>query len=363
MSSDIQHKTINAEIKSVNDEGQFSAVIATLGVIDSDDDIIEHGAFGEQVVNIQPAHDFTSVPLGKGVITEVGDEAIVHGKMNLATQAGRDWHAALKFDTENPPAIQEWSFGFRVKDAESAEQDGKRVRLLKSLDVFEASPVLLGAGINTRTLHVKSRFADHIDTITREIEILAKRTQEIIDMRGMNPKSKDISRDRIKQLDELIERADSLYDQIQALKQLGRARRPTFSGTETTPWSKPTLQDYKSNWSGNADFGSIGDAPMSFKRWVARHTLLGDPNGETLDEVSFFPVVNPATGNLNANALRAVLSGRGAQADIPETALDSARAMARRLLDSEFSKSETVTPEEKALAIVLATKSGIVDII
>jgi hypothetical protein len=53
--------------------------------------------------------------------------------------------------------MQEWSYGFDVLDYDFTTIDGQRVRVLKKLKVYEVSPVLLGAGIGTRTVTVKGR--------------------------------------------------------------------------------------------------------------------------------------------------------------------------------------------------------------
>ena len=115
-----------------------------------------------------------------------------------------------------------------------------------------------------------------------------------------------------------------------------QSRTPDYSGTTTSEWNAPTLSDYKAAYDGEADFDGVTDAPSEFTTFVANHTLLGEATGETFDDVSFFPVVVPSSGSLNANALRAVLSGRGAQADISESALESARSTAGDLLRDEF---------------------------
>jgi len=114
------------------------------------------------------------------------------------------------------------------------------------------------------------------------------------------------------------------------------ARRPTFSDTDESSFSAPTFADLKSAFAPDADFDSVRAAPASFKRQAAAISLLGDPRADNLRELIFFPVVKPDTGDLNRRALNAVLGGRGAQANIPESARSSARRMARRLLESEF---------------------------
>lgn len=118
---------------------------------------------------------------------------------------------------------------------------------------------------------------------------------------------------------------------------LSQARRPQFTGTETGAWSTPSFSDYVRYLHEGAEGpSSVSQASAALKRAIAAHSLLGDPEGSNLRDLTIFPVVNPANGYLNERALRAVISGRGAQADIPERARTSAQDMARRLLNSEF---------------------------
>lgn len=146
------------QLKRASADGSFEAVIATLGVVDKDGDVIAPGAFGSgQEATIIPAHDWGSIPLGRARIVERGKEAVAIGQFNLGITSAREWHSFLKFDLEHGRPIQEWSFGFTVKDAGSEIVDGQRVRVLKALDVHEVSPVLVGAGENTRTLAAKGR--------------------------------------------------------------------------------------------------------------------------------------------------------------------------------------------------------------
>lgn len=158
------------QIKQVDGEGEVSAVLASLNVKDHDGDVTLPGAFGEQEAPIQPAHDWMNHPLGKATISEKDDEALVQMKFNDTTDA-QDWYKALKFDFENGTPLQQYSYGYDILDSEPGEHEGDEVQLLKSLKVNEVSPVLLGAGINTRTLAVKSglvgarTWKEHFETI------------------------------------------------------------------------------------------------------------------------------------------------------------------------------------------------------
>ena len=125
------------------------------------------------------------------------------------------------------------------------------------------------------------------------------------------------------------------------------ARRPSFKGTEGTSWGdvSKSMSAFISGYykySGvnrpSSVPSSLGDMPGPMKTWVSSKTLLGSAAAATLRDLIFFPVVNPGTNKLNLGALRAVLGGRGAAADISPGALNSARSMARGLLDSQFAE-------------------------
>ena len=97
-------------------------------------------------------------PIGKGVITSDDSKATFRGSFFMETEAGREAYNLAKEMGD----LQEWSFGFRINDYESGKfkKDGMEdeidVRFLKDLEVFEVSPVLVGANRQTYTLAIKS---------------------------------------------------------------------------------------------------------------------------------------------------------------------------------------------------------------
>ncbi len=181
------HLTKSFEVKAVDDEGSFEAVIATLNVVDHDGDLTIAGAFKEQSVSILPAHNRGSGSLGKAKIFEKGNLAIAKGKFNLKIQAAREMHETLKFDLANGDPVQEWSYGFQIKESEEETRDGETVRILKSLDVFEVSPVLRGAGMGTGTISAKDKdkitLADDLAAVAKEVKRVTERAAEVIAMR------------------------------------------------------------------------------------------------------------------------------------------------------------------------------------
>lgn len=154
-------KTKSLTIEKMDEAGTGLARIAQMSAVDSDGDSYERGAFswkegGGQWVQILPAHDRRAMPLGKAWVYEEDDQALAKLHLNLETQAGKDWHATLKFDLAKGNPVQEWSYGYQVLDADFQVRGEQRVQVLKRLDVDEISPVIRGAGVGTGTLSIKS---------------------------------------------------------------------------------------------------------------------------------------------------------------------------------------------------------------
>jgi hypothetical protein len=159
--SDLEMKSFGPfEIKS-EDKGEVVAVVATLGVVDKDGDVIMPGAFGAgaKVKLSGYGHDVITegkAPVGKGVITEEGDRAVFRGQFFMSTSRGREaFHTTKELGAEG-----EWSFGFpkSVKTGEMSDEwkaKGAK-RIIKGLQAIEASPVFVGAGWGTGTLSAKA---------------------------------------------------------------------------------------------------------------------------------------------------------------------------------------------------------------
>ena len=171
------------EIKDA-DKGEVEAIIATLGVIDRDGDILRKGSIpdGAKVQMSAWGHDavFGNRPIGKGVISIDGDKAVFKGRVFLNTAEGRETFEVLKEMGRD----QEWSWGFRVTGSEVPSEDERKkgaFRILTKTDPFEVSPVIIGAGVGTRTLGVKSADAQAdgaSDPVDPELEAKAKADAE-----------------------------------------------------------------------------------------------------------------------------------------------------------------------------------------
>lgn len=152
----------------IKDEGRVRAVFATFNVKDLDGDVTLPGAFDDGApVRISAfghaswgmSRGASSVPIppvGKGVIRVTANEAILDGQFFLKTAAGADHYELVKEMGDQ----QEWSYGYDTIDQEPGMFKGEQVNFLKRQRVYDVSPVLLGAGIGTRTLEVKNHDGD-----------------------------------------------------------------------------------------------------------------------------------------------------------------------------------------------------------
>lgn len=200
------------EIKDA-DKGEVAVVFSTLGVVDSDMDVTLAGAFEDGARVKISSYGHTSwqgrLPVGKGVIREVGNEAVMEGKFFLDTTDGRETFAVVKELGED----QEWSYGYDVTKCSFGEHQGQQVRFLEQLKVHEVSPVLVGAGVGTRLLSAKSglKFGEHVESVVADVDALITRAADVVALRA--EKGKAISEDSaqaLARLDESLKRLSAL---------------------------------------------------------------------------------------------------------------------------------------------------------
>lgn len=139
-------------IKADGQEGDVVAVIATFDVVDSDGDVTLPTAFTDgQPLPLVWSHDW-SKPVGKGVVRIEPNRAIFDGRFFLDTQTGLEAYRTVKAMGD----LQEFSWGFRIIKSEPGDFDGRRVRFIQQAEVFEASPVLVGANRETGLISIKA---------------------------------------------------------------------------------------------------------------------------------------------------------------------------------------------------------------
>ena len=203
------------EVKDL-DAGIVTAVFSTFGVVDLDGDIVEPGAIKPGPVRVS-AYGHGSwgrdgaalLPVGRGTINTDNEKAWAEMQFFMDTTHGRDTFNTIKGMGE----LQEWSYSLRNIKAVYEEINGRTVRRIKSVDVHEVSPVLMGASIGTGTVSVKEGlpFQEHVAAVLADVMQLNERTQQIVALRSL--KGKAVSEGALEQL-------DLLRGQLRALEEL-----------------------------------------------------------------------------------------------------------------------------------------------
>ncbi|MEV0994650.1 HK97 family phage prohead protease [Nonomuraea sp. NPDC050202] len=148
-------KGLHVEIKDES-KGLVRAVFSTFNKIDSHRDVTLPGAFEDGAEVPISSYGHTSwdgaLPVGKGTIRQTSKEAIFEGQFFMDTTHGADTFRTVKA----LGSLGQWSYGYDALEYSFGEHDGQDVRFLSKLKTHEVSPVLLGAGVGTRTLATKS---------------------------------------------------------------------------------------------------------------------------------------------------------------------------------------------------------------
>lgn len=210
----MQKSISGIDVKSA-DKGEVSAVFSTFNVIDKDGDVTLPGAIKDGTEVVISAYGHTSwggaLPVGKGVIRVTDTEAVLEGKFFLNTTQGRDTFEVVK----ELHAGQEWSYSLQDVTAKRGEFEGQQVNFLESINVKEVSPVLVGAGVNTRTLATKGLMSLQ-DQITEAMDVVvavidsaervdALRAEQGKSLSKVNAESLDGLRGHLERLKSLLE--------------------------------------------------------------------------------------------------------------------------------------------------------------
>lgn len=181
MTEEMKWLTTPLTFKADGSEGAIEAVFSTFGVVDRGGDIVERGAIADaQAVPMVWSHNWEKI-IGKGTTRIEPDRAVFTGHLFLDTDAGKDAYQTMKSMGD----LMQYSWGFRVLDADFVERDEEFVRIIKRTELFEVSPVLVGEGMGTHTLSLKYSmpFPDHSDAVRAAVEGFVARSRSLADLR------------------------------------------------------------------------------------------------------------------------------------------------------------------------------------
>lgn len=148
-------KMLDFKIASEDEKvARVRAYVSIFNNIDRANEMIIKGAFEQSLAKKLPkvvwSHDWQQ-PIGK-VITAVEDEKglLVEFEILKTIQKGAEAIELLKAG-----AVDEFSIGYNVEDYEFKTINGIEVVVLKKLELFEVSPVLVGCNPDTELLSIK----------------------------------------------------------------------------------------------------------------------------------------------------------------------------------------------------------------
>lgn len=217
-------KRLTLEVKDVN-QGLVTARFATLNVVDHDGDVTRPGAFEDGAPVLISAYGHRSwmgqPPVGKGTIHERDGEAILTGQFFLNTPGGRETFDVVKEVADQ----QEWSYGYDVVQASFGQHEGREVRFLERLKVYEVSPVMVGAGLETATLALKggdgTSYAEDGERALAACRTFADRSKALAALRAKEGRTLSAAnRDRLAEL------ADGMRDVLKAMADLSADTDP-----------------------------------------------------------------------------------------------------------------------------------------
>lgn len=157
----MEHKTLGGLSVKSTDKGTATAIFSRFGgPPDSDGDITEPSAFthGQKVPVSAYNHGSWSsaLPVGIATIRVLHDRAEADLEFFMDTAGGRETFATIK--ALGP--LTQYSYGYDVKRSTPGKWQDRPVRILQKLDLFEVSPVLIGAGRQTMTVAGSVKSAD-----------------------------------------------------------------------------------------------------------------------------------------------------------------------------------------------------------
>ncbi|VVM59394.1 HK97 family phage prohead protease [Pseudomonas fluorescens] len=144
------------ELKAVDDAGNFEGYAAVFNNVDLGDDVILPGAFTRVKatrggkLKLALYHDLTRL-VGAADYTQDDHGLLLKGRVNLAVSYARDAYELMKAEI-----LDSMSIGFNTIKESFEERAGRRVRIIKEAELWEASFVPFGMNPEAQILTVKS---------------------------------------------------------------------------------------------------------------------------------------------------------------------------------------------------------------
>lgn len=144
------------EVKSADDSGNFEGYASVFNNVDLGGDIMLPGAFVKVKetrsgrLRLALYHDLTRL-IGDAEFKQDENGLLLKGKVNLNVSYARDAYELMKAGT-----LDEMSVGFNTIEDALEDRNGRRVRVIKRAELWEASIVPFGMNPQAQVTSVKS---------------------------------------------------------------------------------------------------------------------------------------------------------------------------------------------------------------
>jgi len=173
--TDKEIKSIFAEFKAT-EQGVIEGYAAYFDNVDSYQDVIVKGAFADATnksseVKLMWNHNWNTVPIGT-VTMLLEDEKGLSFRAELNNTAlAKDVKEGIKSG-----AVTKMSIGYTTEDSETVEKEGKTLRMIKKIKLFEISPVNFPANDMATIQSYKSDFHNEI---LEELKVLKMEVESV----------------------------------------------------------------------------------------------------------------------------------------------------------------------------------------
>lgn len=161
------------EIKELSDDGVFTGIASIYGVEDLGGDVIDKGAFTKTVsenptIPVLWQHKSDEV-IGEGTVSEWQGKLMLKGKLDMSDATAKKAHGKMK-----AKLIKGLSIGFTTVKSTFAEVEGRLVRHISELKLWEVSVVTFPMLPSAQVTRVKS-----MEGQEAEIKLLKEQVQAL----------------------------------------------------------------------------------------------------------------------------------------------------------------------------------------
>jgi HK97 family phage prohead protease len=223
----MERKTLDFQIKAFdNESGELTGYGNVSGIVDRADEIVERGAYVDldQLVKdgfSAVGHNWFGLPIGTLEEAREDDKGLFVRIKFHSTREAQDARTVVRERLERGKSVG-LSIGYDVLESKRETRDGKEVRILSKIRVFEVSVVTIPANQESLVVAAKHQndlsgvtLEKHAETVVSMVEALAKRASDKAAFR--QSEGRDLSETQKSRIAELVTQLGAASDSLSSL--------------------------------------------------------------------------------------------------------------------------------------------------